>query len=40
MPRTVTAMRTVTPGLGPASRPSSAVNNTPAQMAPNTATGL
>ncbi len=40
MPRTVTAMRTVTPGLGPASSPSSAVNNTPAQMAPKTATGL
>ncbi len=40
MPSSVTAMRTVTPGLGPASRPSSAVNSTPAQMAPNTATGL
>ncbi len=40
MPRTVTAMRTVTPGLGPASRPSSAVKSTPAHTAPNTANGL
>ncbi len=33
-------MRTVTPGLGPAMSPSSAVKSTPAHTAPNTDTGL
>ncbi len=36
----MTAMRTVTPGLGPDSSPSNAVKSTPAQIAPNTANGL
>jgi hypothetical protein len=40
IPSSVTAMRTVTPRLGPARSPSRAVNSTPAHRAPNTEKGL